>query len=231
MILDPDNQYIQAINSHVPLTGAIILEIGCGSGRMTRDLALHAKKVVATDLDNTLIENAKESISADNIDFLFTPDGKPGLAAGTFDIVIYSLSLHHIPKTAMRDNLLHSARLLQNNGKIIVVEPGSGGSFLDLKRRFGAGSGDEEPEKAAAAAAIKNLDGWVLSPTYTFEVDFQFIDNDDFFAHKLPGYQELSAKKLSDLKHILEINTTPQGIILSSERYLNVLTRAAGMKK
>jgi len=61
MILDPDNRYIQAINSHASLTGATILEIGCGSGRMTSDMAQYAAKIVATDLNSAALEQAKKT--------------------------------------------------------------------------------------------------------------------------------------------------------------------------
>ena len=228
MILDPNNQYLQAIQAHVSLTGATLLEIGCGTGRMTRDLALHARKIVATDLDNKLLMKAQETLTAANVEFLHTPGGIPELPLATFDVVIYSLSLHHIPKNAMQDHLIHSGSLLKRDGCIIVIEPGNSGSFLDVKKRFGAGSGDEGPEKAAAAVAMQHLDGWITSPCYPFEVEFQFSDSDDFFANKLPNYHELTTEKQAELRRILDDNTTTRGIILTSERYLYLLKRAKG---
>lgn len=172
MILDPDNKYIQAINSQAPLTGATILEIGCGCGQMTADMAKYATQIVATDLSLDILEQSRKNISAENIEFIHTPDGTPDLPAKSFDIVIYTLSLHHIPTDRMIDNLCHSGNLLKDNGKIVVVEPGDGGSFIEAKKRFGAGSGDESVEKQAAITAMKNLDGWAMSPTYQFDIDF-----------------------------------------------------------
>ena len=226
MILDPDNKYIQAINDHVPLTGATVLEIGCGTGRMTGDIAKYAAKVVATDLDETVLDQAQKNITAQNIEFIHTPDGFADLPVQTFDLVIYTLSLHHIPPDKMVENLKHSGELLKNGGKIIVIEPGNSGSYLEVKNRFGAGSGDESAVKAAAISAMQNLDGWKLSPTYHFEVGFLFDDATDFYANKLPGYQELPAEKRSELRLILQQHTEPRGIILQSERHLNLLIRA-----
>jgi 16S rRNA A1518/A1519 N6-dimethyltransferase RsmA/KsgA/DIM1 with predicted DNA glycosylase/AP lyase activity len=48
---DPGNDYIAAIRANCDITGKDILEIGCGKGRITRDLAQHARLVVATDPD------------------------------------------------------------------------------------------------------------------------------------------------------------------------------------
>lgn len=231
MILDPDNKYIQAINSHTPLTGATILEIGCGSGRMTSDMAKYANKIVATDMNLEVLEQAKKSITAENVEFIYTPDGTPDLPAQSFDIVIYTLSLHHIPEDMMIDNLRHSENLLKENGKIVIVEPGDGGSFMEVKKRFGAGSGDESAEKQAAITAMQNLDGWIISPTYHFNVNFQFTDETDFFVKKLPKYRDMSAEKITELKNFLKNNLTDRGIILTSGRALNLLTRKTSHKK
>lgn len=225
MILDPDNRYIQAINAHTPLTGTTVLEIGCGNGRITNEIAKYAIKVVATDLDATVLEQAKKNINAPNIEFLHTPDGIPNLPEQSFDLVIYTLSLHHIPPDKMIENLRHSGSLLKDGGKIVVVEPGDGGSFLEVKKRFGAGSGDEGLIKKAAIAAMKSLEGWIVSPTYRFDVDFLFTDETDFFASKLPNYRDIPADDLSELKSFLHKNTTNRGIILTSERHLNLLIR------
>ncbi len=71
MILDPDNKYIQAINSHAPLAGATILEIGCGDGRMTSDIAKYAVKIVATDLNPEVLDLAQKNITTNNVEFLY----------------------------------------------------------------------------------------------------------------------------------------------------------------
>lgn len=225
MILDPDNQYIQAINDHAQLSGATILEIGCGDGRMTGDMAEYAAKIVATDLDEAVLEQAKKNITSKNVEFLHTPDGFADLPVQSFDLVIYTLSLHHIPTDRMVENLNHSGRLLKDSGKIIVIEPGNSGSYLEVKTRFGAGSGDESVVKAAAINAMKDLDGWELGPTYHFDVDFLFADADDFYTNKLPRYQDLSVKKRAELQHVLQQYTEKRGIVFQSERHLNLLTR------
>ena len=231
MILDPDNKYIQTINSHYPLVGATILEIGCGGGRMTNDLAKYATKIVATDLDSAVLEQAKKSSTAENVEFLYTPDGTPDFPAQSFDLVIYTLSLHHIPKDKMIDNLHHAGNLLKDNGKIVVVEPGNSGSFLEVKKCFGAGSGDESQEKKAAISAMQNLNGWILSPTHHFGVDFQFADETDFFVNKLPSYQEMPAEEITQLRNFLKKHTTDRGIILTSGRHLHLLTRELSYEK
>ncbi len=147
MIQDPDNRYIKEINRHAPLQGRAVLEIGCGSGRITRDILRFTDQVVATDTDDIALRKAASRLAGAKIELLHTPSGKADLPKSSFDIVIYSLSLHHVPAEKMCDNLYHSGSLLKKNGKIVVLEPGERGSFLELKQRFGAGSGDESSEK------------------------------------------------------------------------------------
>ncbi|MDA3904055.1 MAG: class I SAM-dependent methyltransferase [Desulfuromusa sp.] len=137
MILDPDNKYIQAINTHIPLPGATILEIGCGDGRLTRDIARYAAKVVATDLNLEVLEQAKKNISAKNVDFLYTPDGTPKLLPDSFDMIIYTLSLHHIPTDKMIDNLYHSSKLLKKKEQSLLLNRGEAALFRRLKNALG----------------------------------------------------------------------------------------------
>lgn len=223
MTVDPDNKYLKALASYCPLAGSDILEIGCGRGRMTQDLALTADKVVATDLDPVKLKLAEDGLKLKNVEFVHAPQGKIDSSWGRFDLVIYSLSLHHIPQQKMQDHLLEAGKQLKAGGQIIIIEPGNSGSFMDVKKRFGAGSGDEGPLLAAAIEAMNNLPGWITSVTHVFTVDFLFTDKSDFYRHKLPGYQTLTQIEQTELNRFLNEHTTPRGIILSSERHLNII--------
>ena len=88
---------------------------------------------------------------------MHTPGGMPEFPAGSFDLVIYTLSLHHVPIAEMSGSLHMASRLLRKDGVIVVVEPGEGGSFTEAKERFGAGSGDERPAREAAIRAMNAL--------------------------------------------------------------------------
>ena len=226
MQMDPDNNYIKAILTHATLTDALVLEIGCGAGRMTRDLAGHAGRIIAVDPDLKALESARRSVASVNVEFLHSPDGLADFPGGTFDLAIYTLSLHHIPAGKMLPHLQHTAELVKHQGRIIVIEPGEHGSFLEIKKRFRAGSGDEGPEKQAAIRAMQILPGWSMSKTHHFEVAFQFADENDFFQSKLPEYQTLPAGEVAEIRRFLAMHRTARGILLHSERHLNVLTRS-----
>lgn len=225
LIQDPTNRYIAAILSQCDLSGKDILEIGCGKGRITRDLASHARHIVATDPDVNTLGVAQATISFRNIDFMEASSGIPKLPDGSFDVVIYTLSLHHVPITAMSDSLNNAAALLKKDGVIIVLEPGDKGSFTLAKEQFGAGSGDEGPAKAAAIKAMHSLADWDVGETIIFYTQFQFDNDRDFFDNMLPGYRQQPVDFIEKVNTYLKLYQTLNGFVLDAERRLNILRR------
>jgi len=225
VIQDPSNRYITTILSRCDLSGKEVLEIGCGKGRITRDLAKHAQRVFATDPDLAAIEIAKSTVNAGNITFIHTLTGLPDLPDCSLDVVIYTLSLHHVPVAEMSTSLNKAARLLNKDGVIVVLEPGDGGSFSMAKEHFGAGSGDERPVQDAAIRAMHALDGWGVEDTIHFRTQFQFDNEDDFLANMLPGYRSQPESFVNEVRTYLHLYRTVNGVILDADRRLNVLRR------
>lgn len=223
MIQDPTDEYIRTIAAHCDLTGKDVLEVGCGTGRITRDLARHAVRVVAVDPDEEALAKARAAVPAPNVRFLPMPDGVLDFLPATFDAVIYTLSLHHVPIHRMNESIRAAAGLLREGGVIVVVEPGDGGSFTEAKERFGAGSGDERPAQEAAIRAMHRLDGWTVGETIHFKVQFLFADEDDFIATKLPGFAEKPEAYRREVREFLTRHRLPEGVVLDAGRRLNVL--------
>lgn len=223
MIPDPTDQYITTILSQCDIRGTELLEIGCGKGRITRDLARHAGRVVAADPDGTALKQARAVVVADNVQFMHAPAGVPDLPPGSFDLAIYTLSLHHVPVEEMPGSLRKAASLLRKGGIIVVVEPGDGGSLTEAKERFGAGSGDERPAREAAIRAMHALEGWTVGETVQFRTLFVFADDDDFFASMLPGCRQQPESFQVEVRAFLDRHRTGNGIFLDADRRLNVL--------
>lgn len=225
MIQDPDNRYIAALIANCDPTGRDVLEIGCGTGRITRDLARHARRVVATDPDACRLDAARRTIAADNVVFRHEPSGLPNLPAASFGLVVYTLSLHHVPADAMTASLSRAALLVRSGGDLAVLEPADGGSFMEAKARFGAGSGDEGPALAAAIAAIESLAGWSRTASVPFVTRFQFCTEADFFASMLPHHRQLPPPLRRQIVAFLASHRTAGGILLDANRRLDVLRR------
>lgn len=227
MILDPTNQYIAAILSQCDLSGRDVLEIGCGNGRITRDLARHARRVVATDPDGDALAKARQAVAAANVEFRPAPSGVPDLPAGSFDVVIYTLSLHQVPVAEMSDSLRNSAGLLREGGVIVVVEPGEGGSNAESRKHFAAGSGDERSAQMSAIRAMHAMEGWKTGETIIFRTLFQFDNEEDFFAGRLPDYLQKPDSLVAEVRRFLDQHRVSYGIVLDAYQRLNLLRRCA----
>lgn len=227
MIKDPDNSYIAAILSAIDLAGKDVLEIGCGDGRITNELGAHARRVVAVDPDATILERARLTVRNPRVEFAPAPPQVSHGPGSGFDLVIYTLSLHHIPPHRMLSNLEQTTGLLRDGGVLAVLEPGKGGSFTELKERFGAGSGDERPQKEAALEALANLQGWRERKRVMFRTGFLFRDHEDFLKNMLPEHGEWSQELGSAVRQFLEKFRTPRGTLLEADRVLMILTQQA----
>jgi len=86
--------FIDKINSN-----DIALDIGCGNGALTYDVAKKAKKVVGIDLNKNNITRAKEKYSVPNIEYV-VGDVTRELPNKKFDVIILSNVLEHIENRA-----------------------------------------------------------------------------------------------------------------------------------
>lgn len=73
----------------------IVLDIGCGNGALTYDVAKKAKKAIGIDLNKNNITIAKEKYSALNIEYKIG-DVTRELPNKKFDVIILSNILEHI---------------------------------------------------------------------------------------------------------------------------------------
>ncbi|KAF0216937.1 MAG: hypothetical protein FD174_3492 [Geobacteraceae bacterium] len=225
MILDPTDQFITTILAHCDIRDKVILEVGCGKGRVTRDLARFARKVVATDPDEAALQQARAAITSENVEFVRCRGEALRFPPNSFDVAVYPLSLHHIPSEAMVASLAQAMGCLREGGCVIVIEPGEGGAMNEAKERFGVGSGDEREGKESALKAMAALQGWHMGETVRFRTLFSFADEEDFFHSMLPGYREKPQELLREIALFLGQYREGSEIVLDSERRMNVLTR------
>jgi ubiquinone/menaquinone biosynthesis C-methylase UbiE len=109
---------VQSIRDLVTLTGQRVLEVGCGSGRLSAGLAPAAQIFIGVDPDAAAIAQAARTVPA-AIFQTGTGEALP-FADATFDVVLFTLSLHHqSPAQALRE----AARVLRPAGHVLVIEP------------------------------------------------------------------------------------------------------------
>lgn len=181
------------IVKHSELENKKILEIGCGTGRISALLSKKTNLLVAIDPDENAIQNAR--INIPGVDFSVGSGEKLTFADSLFDGVIFTLSLHH---QNSRKALREAARVVKAGGKIFVVEPVIEG---EIERVF-AFLQNENKDKRLAQKAITNS-GLSIVASEVFTAEWIFKNEDDLF-QSLFGYYDMPfdsdiAVKLSDL--------------------------------
>lgn len=102
-IMNYHNFFVDNVNEN-----DTVLDIGCGNGALTYDVARKAEKVVGIDLSEQNISIAKRKYSRENIEYIHG-NALTDLPDKKFDVIILSNVLEHIDK---RMEFLMSAKKL-----------------------------------------------------------------------------------------------------------------------
>jgi len=114
------NRFARLLDQAIP-GDARILEIGCGTGQMSLYLAHADRLVIGADLTRTSLElavAAAHRFKLNRVLFLETDLHRPGLRAGSFDVVYSSGVLHHTPNP--RASFARIAQLARPGGMIVL---------------------------------------------------------------------------------------------------------------
>lgn len=105
--------------------GGLCIEVGCGPGRMTRELAERFDRVLALDVSPAMLEQARSDVEADNVTFQAI-DGErlDGVPDGCADALVCYLVLQHLPRRALVVTYLREfGRVLASAGEAFVQLP------------------------------------------------------------------------------------------------------------
>jgi SAM-dependent methyltransferase len=117
-----DDGYVERLLERLPEPCGRALEIGCGTGRVTRRLAHRCREVVALDASPEMLRVAAErsgehaNIRYERIDF-----ERFQAAPGSFDAVVSVNTLHHLP---LRSSLAGMREWLAAGGALLILDVG-----------------------------------------------------------------------------------------------------------
>lgn len=169
------------------LADRLVLEIGCGDGRITSLLSAHTKKLVAIDPDPELIGQARTEMPG--VDFRLAKGEDLPFSDNSFDLVLFTLSLHHQDSSAA---LGEATRVLKRDGRILVVEPAEDGEV----ERFFTLVHDEKKAKKEAQHAIRQSD-LILEKSEIISARWMFDDEDELCRSLFDYYQLPFDKKIA----------------------------------
>jgi SAM-dependent methyltransferase len=116
---DPEKTEARLIRKCLSAVAGIALEIGCGNGRLTAELAQVAANLIAADPYVNELRSARRHVEMP-VDFVAAFGESLPIAANGIDTVVFTLSLHHQePHKALQE----ARRVLKDDGQILVLEP------------------------------------------------------------------------------------------------------------
>jgi ubiquinone/menaquinone biosynthesis C-methylase UbiE len=133
--------------------GMTALDLGCGPGFFTLDMALmvgETGRVIASDLQEGMLQKVREKIKGteleERITFHKCEEKKTGISEGV-DFVLLFYMVHEVPN---KEEFFHEiGGILKKNGRILMVEP----SFHVSKSAF------DETLKTARNAGFTDWEG------------------------------------------------------------------------
>jgi SAM-dependent methyltransferase len=174
--------------------GMSVLELGCGTGYFTRELARSGAEIVAIDVSPELLEIASANCSVPNVGYEIQNAYELSYPDAVFDSVVGSSVLHHLEiERAVREIY----RVLKPGGRISFTEPNMLNPQIAVqknvpwvKRKLG----DSPDETAFFRWPLRRL----LKQTGFRDVR---IDPFDFLHPKTPGFL---VDRLNNLGRFLE---------------------------
>jgi len=100
-----------------------IIDLGCGDGTLTVEMAKFAKRVIGVDYNPEMLASARQSIDRlglKNVSLISENVSKLSLPDESLDVVFFSQSLHHLddPESGFKE----AFRILRTGGQVLVME-------------------------------------------------------------------------------------------------------------
>lgn len=163
-----DNDW-EVVSNLGPFKGKVVVDVGCGTGGMVRELSSRGAVVTGIDI-NDMIQKAQAVPGV--ADETYLVGGGEDLPFGDdfADLVLFIASLHHVPEGKYDRALKEAHRVLKPGGLVLCLEPvGEEGSYFELIRLLE----DERDIQAETYEIIKGADSLGFSHVEEYRAFFE----------------------------------------------------------
>ena len=171
---------VKMLSNHLH-AGMSVLELGCGTGYFTRELARSKADIVAIDVSSELLGVARTYPSTPNVHYELQNACALSYADALFDSVVGSSVLHHLD---IKEAVAEVYRVLKKHGSIYFTEPNMLNPQIAIQKNVSCVKrklGDSPDETAFFRWPLRRL----LEETGFRNVR---IDPFDFLHPKTPGF-------------------------------------------
>src|SRR6202011_2171032 len=125
-LMDDRERMVPWLESFHPLTGARVLEIGCGTGASTLALAERGAKVTAIDIRADSLRVAEDRCKAYGYTASFVnanaAEVKKHFSSEKFDLIIFFAVLEHMTHEERRAGMRDAWNMLDPGAHLVVIE-------------------------------------------------------------------------------------------------------------
>ena len=125
---------VKMLTSHISSSDNV-LEIGCGTGYFTKEIAKTGANVTAIDISPELLQIAKEEIPDTNVSFVIENAYDLSFEANCFDSIVGSSVLHHLE---IEKAISEMFRVLKSGGSLFFTEPNMMNPQIALQKNIPA---------------------------------------------------------------------------------------------
>lgn len=123
---DRHDRYLLSL---VPFASTTVLEVGCGSGRLSALLAAHGAHVTGVDLSPRMVQRARElRAESGGLEFICGDFLQLPLQPEGFDCVISAAALHHMP---LEPAVVKMRNLVRSGGRLIIHDLRASNGLVD----------------------------------------------------------------------------------------------------
>jgi SAM-dependent methyltransferase len=174
----PQRTHLEVLRSELQLSGATVVDVGCGAGALSHVLSEEGARVVGVDPSADAIARAAAGAGPSERYLVGWAEDLP-VRERYADAVVFLNSLHHVSNTALADALAEARRVLRADGVVYVQEPLAEGQYFEIVRLVD----DETDVRAAAQHALRGAHSVGLEVVRELEYD-ALVRHRDFDAFR-----------------------------------------------
>lgn len=165
---DAGHKAIRSLLKKADFRNKIVLEIGCGSGKYTGEVAKLSKKYYALDNSESLLQIAKaKSKGIQNIEFIHSSAAEIPLSDNSVDVMFASWAFP--PYDAIDGSVKEVDGVIKSGGHIWLIGNNPDGEFMDMR-------GNEEKQSEKEGMGWYKDNGYELVQVVNSNFDFPTID-------------------------------------------------------